>query len=321
MLELAGKRVVVTGATGFIGRNVTRMLLHEHARVYAIVRPESKQKHFLAESVRDERDENLCILSAGLKEMHKALLAAGVSHADIFLHFAWRGVNREEIDSTEVQGRNIDMSLHCLDAAHALGCSLFMDAGSRVEYGAAKDGRMEESMDCHPINAYGRAKLAFYERAARRCGEWGLTFCHLRFFSVYGIGDHPWSIISTLTRELPQGKKVSLSACMHRWNFMDIEDAGRAVLELCRYSDSFAGETHIVNIASADTRRLRDYVEEIHALCAGRGELEFGTFVQAKEGPLSICPAIEELTRLTKGTWRERVPFREGIKRILDFSQ
>ena len=41
---------------------------------------------------------------------------------------------------------------------------LFMDAGSRVEYGRA-EGLMEESMDCHPINAYGKAKWEFYNRA------------------------------------------------------------------------------------------------------------------------------------------------------------
>jgi nucleoside-diphosphate-sugar epimerase len=192
-----------------------------------------------------------------------------------------------------------------------------MDAGSRVEYGITEDGTMREDMACHPVNAYGKAKLAFYEQAAQLCQEWKMSYDHLRYFSVYGVGDHPWSIISTLTRDLPLGKAVSLSACMHRWNFMDIEDAARAVLELIRHSGSFEGETHIVNIASEDTRRLRDFVEEIHALCGGSGSLEYGTFVQAKEGALSICPTVDVLKKLTEGTWEERVPFRKGISRLL----
>ena len=40
-----------------------------------------------------------------------------IGHADAFLHFAWRGVNRQEIDSFEVQKTNIDGSLRCIEAA------------------------------------------------------------------------------------------------------------------------------------------------------------------------------------------------------------
>ena len=148
-----------------------------------------------------------------------------------------------------------------------------------------------------------------------------MTYYHLRFFSVYGAGDHPWSIISTLVRDLPQEKTVSLSACMHRWNFMDIEDASRAILELYRHSDSVEqGYSAIVNIASEDTRRLREFVEEIHGLCEKKGRLEYGTFVQAKEGALSICPTVDVLKTLTGNTWKEQVSFGEGIKRMLQIS-
>lgn len=69
----------------------------------------------------------------------------------------------------------------------------------------------------------------------------------------------------------------------------------------------------IVNIASKDTRVLKDFVEEIHSIAGGAGELEYGTFVQAKEGALSIKPDISRLTLLTSG-WQERFTFRQGIE-------
>lgn len=241
-----------------------------------------------------------------------------IGHADGFLHFAWGGVNRQEIDSPEVQASNVDGSLACLEAACRLGCQVFMDAGSRVEYGITADGTMEESMECHPVNAYGKAKLEFAQKAEAFCRQNQMTFYHLRFFSVYGTGDHPWSIISTLVRELPQNHKVSLSACRHRWNFMDISDAARAVTELYRFSDLHEGESRTVNVASEDTRPLKEFVEEIHRICGEKGSLEYGTFVQAREGALSICPVVRQLKALTEETWQEQVPFEKGIRRMLE---
>lgn len=309
-MELTGKRIVMTGATGFIGRHVAGRLLDQGSEVYALVREASPHRELLPVH------EHLHVVTGSLTEAVSCLEPVG--SADGFLHFAWGGVNREEIDSPVVQAANIEASLACLEAARRLKCRIFMDAGSRVEYGVQPDGIMEESRDCHPVNEYGKAKLAFYEQARELCGQWKMTYYHLRFFSVYGQGDHPWSIISTLVRDLPEGKKVSLSACRHRWNFMEISDAAQAVAELYRFSDGREGECHVVNVASADTRELRSFVEEIHGLCGGKGNLEYGTFVQAKEGALSICPVVEKLRELTRGTWTESMTFAKGIERMLD---
>ncbi len=311
MTEIRGKRIVITGATGFIGRNTASMFLDLGADVFVLVRPQSRQKELLPVH------EHLHIVNGGLADIKAAV--GEIGHADAFLHFAWGGVNREEIDSPMVQKQNIDWSLDCVEAAGMLGCRVFMDAGSRVEYGIKEDGVMSEHMSCDPVNEYGKAKLAFYRQAKPLCEKWNMTYYHLRFFSVYGAGDHPWSIISTLVRDLPLEKKVSLSACMHRWNFMDIEDAARALVELYCHSDSVEqGCSEIVNIASEDTRRLKEFVETIHELCDRKGQLEYGTFVQAKEGALSICPTVDVLKRLTEYTWKERVSFEEGIRRMLE---
>ena len=68
---------------------------------------------------------------------------------------------------------------------------------------------------------------------------------------------------------------------------------------------------------AVEARVLRDFVEEIHSLCGGNGNLEYGSFVQAKEGALSICPVNENMKKLTGGTWKEQVSFAEGIRRML----
>lgn len=162
--DSSGARIVITGATGFIGSNLARYFLERGAIVYALVRPGSKNRAALPVH------ENLKVVDCGLERVEDCIPAIG--HADAFFHLAWGGVNREEIDSPEVQARNVSGSLECVRTAARLGCGMFMDAGSRVEYGAV-DGVMREDVECHPINQYGRAKWEFYQKAAPFAGSWG----------------------------------------------------------------------------------------------------------------------------------------------------
>ena len=303
-------RIVITGATGFIGSNLAKLFLKKGAEVFVLVRPESTHLDVLP------KDEKLHVVSCGLSNVMDCV--SYIKEADAFFHLAWGGVNRQEIDSPEVQAKNVAGSLDCIRAAKALNCRMFMDAGSRVEYGLT-DGFMQEDIECHPVNQYGKAKWEFYQKAVPLCEELGLHYVHLRFFSVYGTGDHPWSIISTLVRELPAGNKVSLSACRHQWNFMYIEDAVQAVYELYRHLPSEKDSpkiSEIVNVASRDTRVLRSFVEEVWKEAGGRGSLEYGSFVQAKEGALSVRPSVEKLAALTGG-FKEAYSFSQGVGQML----
>lgn len=311
--KVGQEKVVITGATGFIGSNLASLYLEKGNVVYALVRPDSPNLDRLP------IHKNLIPVFCDLE--HVSDCVEEIGQADAFFHLAWGGVNRQEIDSQEVQKRNTETSLECVKAAARLKCRVFMDAGSRVEYGITKDGVMQEDMECHPVNEYGKAKLSFYKQAAPLCKQYGMTYFHLRFFSVYGPKDHPWSIISTLTRDLPGDKTVSLSACLHRWNFMYIKDAAEAVYKLHQSAKHIKPDDEksgmAVNIASQDTRVLKEFVEEIHELAKGRGKLEYGTFIQAKEGALSVCPDISRLKSLTKGAWKEQYTFCQGIEETM----
>lgn len=305
------ENIVITGATGFLGSHLALWFLEQGDRVYALVRPGSAKLQYLPEH------RNLIPVYGTMEEAADCVEEIG--HADAWFHFAWGGVNREEIDSPEVQAGNIRGSLACVEAAHRLGCRVFMDAGSRVEYGVIEDGRgvMTEEMECSPVNEYGKAKLEFFRQAVPVCERYGMNFCHLRFFSVYGYGDHPWSIISTLVRELPRGGRVSLSACRHEWNFMYIDDAVEAVGRLYeQVKDKPCKNGVAVNIASRDTRVLKSFVEEVFELAGKRGTLEFGTFVQAKEGALSIRPDVSRMEAMTGG-FKERYTFSRGITEMI----
>lgn len=102
-MELRGKRVVMTGATGFIGRNTAKALLESGAEVFCLVRPGSPNRGLLPEH------EKLTAVEGALDQVESAVKTIG--QADAFFHFAWGGVNRAEIDSPVVQQKNVEDSL------------------------------------------------------------------------------------------------------------------------------------------------------------------------------------------------------------------
>ena len=155
-------RIVITGATGFIGSNLAKLFLKKGAEVFVLVRPESTHLDVLP------KDEKLHVVSCGLSNVMDCV--SYIKEADAFFHLAWGGVNRQEIDSPEVQAKNVAGSLDCIRAAKALNCRMFMDAGSRVEYGLT-DGFMQEDIECHPVNQYGKAKWEFYQKAVPLCAS------------------------------------------------------------------------------------------------------------------------------------------------------
>ena len=303
------KTAIVTGGTGFIGRNLIRRLLREDYRIYALVRPESRNQALLPAG------PGVIPVECAMEDIQKKkdLLP---EQADAFFHFAWGGVNRDEIDDDRIHTRSLESSLNILETAVGLGCRCFVFAGSRTEYGRPR-GPWKETLPCAPEVAYGRAKLRFGELARERCGNTETTYIHPRIFSVYGPDDHPWSLVSTCVRKMLAGEDVDLSECTQRWNFIDIEDTVDLLLTLAEQRRRIpAGDTGIFNVATDDIRPLKAFVEEIRQVTRSTSGLNYGFFRQRPESALSLEPDMTKVE--TVFGWRQKVPFAEGIRRMAE---
>ena len=96
------ERIVITGATGFLGRNLAALFLEKGYEVFAVVRPQSPNLRLLP------THPNFHLIQAPLEQTSQWESRIGRAHG--FFHFAWAGVNRQEIDSPQVQARNVAMS-------------------------------------------------------------------------------------------------------------------------------------------------------------------------------------------------------------------
>lgn len=303
-------RIVVTGATSFIGRAVVEELLEKRHQVFAAVRPDSAGRGEL-EAMQRETGGQLTVLpvnlsACGTLDRHPAL----EGRADLWLHLGWEGSGSANRTNPEIQARNIGYALEALGAAARLGCTRFLFSGSQAEYGIA-DGLMREDSPCHPVSEYGKDKLEVCRRAGERAAELGITYLHARIFSVYGPGDHPWSLVSSCVDTFLKGGHMEFGACTQLWNYLYIKDAVRAITGLL-LAKSPSG---VYNVAGNDTRPLREFIGEIHRLCGGRGTFEYGKRPPNAEGVVSLNPDTGKLYR--SANFQPRISFEEGIREMI----
>lgn len=305
--------IVATGATSFVGCGAVKELLGRGHRVYAVLRENSTKADRLM--VDGRFPENLTILNEDLGNLNRLPGRIG-EPVDVFLHMGWRGAGSGSRKDRSVQQESVRDSLNAVRTAKALGCGRFLFTGSQAEYGIHHT-RMDEETACRPTSPYGEAKLAVRRQAEALCAELGMDYGHACIFSTYGPGDHPWSLVSSCIGTFQSGGRMELSDCTQNWNFLYIDDAGRAIADLAEYEGSLRSHGCVYNLGGLmeETGPLRGFVEQIYELCGQKGSFVYGVREPNAEGVVSLDPDIRKLQKVTG--WMPKIRFEQGILNIL----
>ncbi len=309
-------RIIMTGATSFVGAAAVRALLKRGHTVTAVVRPGSHKINTITEKNGQALlEKRLFVVENELSEPER-LPGKLPEGGDVFCHFGWGGSGSNARTDKKLQERNLADSLRTLEAAKALGCRRFLFSGSQAEYGL-HEGLMTEESPCRPRSAYGEAKLSMCQKGEALSKALGLTYLHVRIFSAYGPGDHPWTLVESCLAAFLEGKELALGACTQEWNFLYIEDLADALCALCEApAEAFAGlASPVFNLAGDETRLLKEFVEEIHTLCGGHGMPHYNTRPENAEGIVNLIPSIEKLEKTTG--WAPGTRFAEGILKTI----
>jgi nucleoside-diphosphate-sugar epimerase len=246
------KRVLVTGATGFIGRHAAGPLERRGFDVHGI----SSRTADLLEPGEAERV---------LEEVRPTHL----------LHLAWYSVHREYWTSPENR-RWVEASLRLVKRFRELGGERVVVAGSCAEYDWSAGVCVERETPLAPRGLYGESKNALREALGEDDVAWG------RIFFLYGPCEHPERLVPSVVRPLLDGEEAHVSEGSQVRDFLHVADV----------ADAFAGlvdsdVTGPVNVASGEGRSVRDVVETA-ARTVGRPELvRFGAPVD--EEPLVVA--------------------------------
>lgn len=286
---------IVTGATGFIGKILVDYLLENNHEVYAVSRSEERVKSLWS--------KYLNLHAIGCEMTNYKDLSKLIDHADVFVHLAWAGTTVEERYSEELQAKNIQATLTAMKAAKEMGCRLFAASGSQAEYGVS-DSVLTEDSPCQPQIPYGRAKLEMLNKCIELGSAINIPYLHLRICSVFGKGDHSYTLINTALDKLKRNESLELTQCTQLWNFLYVKDIAYQIERLCTVVLSGTAEPGIYLMASDDTRQLKSYMVEMKNVLNSYSELLFGTHktnsvVSLNPDVMKLKNAIGKITNYT----------------------
>ena len=136
-------KIVVTGATSFVGLGAVRELLHRGHQVYAVLREHSTKADLLREN--GKFPQGLTILEEDLGSLSK-LPERIPGGCDVFLHMGWRGAGSDSRKNESVQEESVQDALNAVRVAKVLGCRRFLFTGSQAEYGVKSELTDEETV-------------------------------------------------------------------------------------------------------------------------------------------------------------------------------
>lgn len=168
------KRVLITGATSFIGIHLMKGLMQKDIDITAVIRPDSGKREALP-----KENERFHIIEADMSEYEKLGELCGVQ--DVVYALAWNGTRGESRADEAMQEMNLRYSMEFVKSMLAVGCRKFILAGSQAEYGVHNAAISENTAE-NPNTEYGKKKLEFYHKSVQLCNEYKARVIEPRFF-------------------------------------------------------------------------------------------------------------------------------------------
>jgi nucleoside-diphosphate-sugar epimerase len=242
-------KVLVTGATGFVGRHVVNELLKCGHTVTAVARDNVR-----AETMPWYRQVNF--IACDLATDYASLLSEH-SLPDALVHLAWQGLpNYRNFFHI---GINLPSDLAFLETAVRVGIPQLLVAGTCLEYGM-QSGPLTEDMTTVPHTPYGFAKDTLRKGLEMLQQEQPFTLQWMRLFYMYGEGQNPNSLLAHLDRAIDQGDAVfNMSMGDQLRDYLAIEEVA---VNFALTLDNPANCNGVINCCSGQPTSVIDLVNK-----------------------------------------------------------
>lgn len=314
-MSLSGRRVLVTGAGGFIGGHLVARLVEDGAAVRAFVRYNSRNDRGTLDWLDPAVASQVETVLGDLRDVESVTQAAEAT--DVVLHLAaqiaipYSYVNPRDFFETNVLG-----TLNVAQAALRSGAQHVVHTSTSEVYGTAQTVPITERHPLEPQSPYAASKLAADKLMDAWHRSYGLPVTILRPFNTFGPFQSARAIVPTIVSQALAGGPVRLGSLHPRRDLTFVADTVAGFLAAAESPDAVGRTIQLGTGVDVSVGDLVDLVAEV----LGR-ELEVETEAER------IRPAKSEVQRLvsdpslarTLTGWEPRVDLREGLRRTVEW--
>lgn len=296
-------KIIVSGASGFVGRKLVEGLCTQNHEVIALVRSEKDHNIFQSSSVH--------VYTCPMSDYDKPKIQEILSGSDLFYHLAWDGTSGAGRSDLEKQLDNVRYTKSAVHLACRSGCRRFVFAGSIMEYEAAayipRQGA-EPKME----SIYSIAKLAGDYCAKVISQNLGMEYVNLVLSNIYGPGEESARFLNRLVYKMRHTEEIELTEGKQLYDFIYITDAVEAmILAGCRGQSG-----GVYYIGNRRQRPLREYIEAASRVIGSRSVLKYGA-VQF-QGPYLTYQEVDTGRVSREFGFDPKVDFEKGIALLLE---
>jgi NAD dependent epimerase/dehydratase len=310
------KKVLVTGADGFIGSHLVELLLEQGHQVKAFVHYNSFNSWGWLDTLPKEKRSQLDVFAGDVRDPNGVRTA--LKDVQVVFHLAALiGIPHSYHSPDSYIDTNIRGTLNVLQAARDLQTERVLVTSTSEVYGTAQYVPIDERHPRQGQSPYSATKIGADALADSFFRSFGLPVTVVRPFNTYGPRQSARAIIPTIITQLLAGQQqIELGALHPTRDLVFVKDTVRAFTEIANHSSAIGEE---INIATEQEISMRDLAQMLIGMIRPSAEIV--------SGDARLRPEASEVNRLMGSAqklhnlvgWKPSISLREGLEQTVEW--